>query len=394
MPLPMVNNNEIKNLFFSLIRVNTSNPPGNEYVLALLIRNFLRNAGVPDNNNLKLFDHGNGRGSLFFKLDGRNTNITIGFAGHLDTVPPGSLSDWVQDPFEPIEKDGAIFGRGTVDMKGGITAILALCLSYLRTGPPPVNIACFFTADEEASGLGIRTLRQEGLFEYLSFLVIAEPTGGQPAVCEKGLVWYDVSVSGKTSHAAMADQGINALELGYEYLSRIKQDIISMSKENFLLGKNSFSITQAEGGVKINVIPDRAVFAVDIRLIPDEEFNGDTVEFLFQKHAKNITRSNSGLSLQWNIRDYRPALETNRKHPALAEIIELAGGKGLLGVNYFTDGSLVVPYYPKLPFIILGPGMPSECHCPNEKTTLASIVEAASYYRIFIDTLQPNWFSA
>jgi succinyl-diaminopimelate desuccinylase len=393
MPLPTVSSNELKKLLFSLIRINTSNPPGNEYVLALLIRSLLHEAGV-SNDDLRLFDHGDGRASLFLKLAGHTTDVTIGLVGHLDTVPPGSLSDWDNDPFEPIEKDDAIFGRGAADMKGGIAAILALCLSYIRTGPPPVNIVCFFTADEEASGLGIRTFRQEGLFENVSFLIIAEPTGGRPAVCEKGLAWYDISVAGKTSHAAMADRGINALELGYEYLTRIKREIASLSKEHPLLGRNSFSITQAEGGIKINVIPDRAVFAVDIRLVPDKKADEDMVESLFRKHAEDMTRSNPGLSIQWKIRDCRTALETDTAHPALAGIIASAGEKKVLGVNYFTDGSLVIPHYPKLPFIILGPGEPSECHCPNEKITLASIVEAAVCYRTFIDTLKTDWFSA
>jgi succinyl-diaminopimelate desuccinylase len=94
----------------------------------------------------------------------------MGFLGHLDTVPPGDLSNWFFDPFEPVKQEDFIYGRGASDMKSGISAIIALCLIYLRQGPPPVNISCFFTADEESDGIGIQAICEKGWFDSVMAL--------------------------------------------------------------------------------------------------------------------------------------------------------------------------------------------------------------------------------
>jgi succinyl-diaminopimelate desuccinylase len=383
---------EIKDIFFSLLGVNTANPPGNEAALALLIRDFLLRQGAKP-EAFRFLDHGYGRGSLAFHLAGKNPALRIGFAGHLDTVPAGDPADWSSDPFKPLERNGLVYGRGAADMKGGIAAMIALCVSWLRQGPPPVDILCFFTADEESAGTGVKALCDAGLLEDLSFLVVAEPTGLRPAICEKGLAWYDVTVKGKTSHAAMPEEGANAIELGYAWLDRIRRKVVSASKRDPLLGKNTFSVTQAQGGVKINVIPDRAVFALDIRLLPGKALDWEGVETLFQEQADLFAVARPGFSVAWERRDCRAALKTDPRHPAVKWFLDRSGNGGPAGALYFTDASLVIPRYPKLPFIIFGPGDPAECHRPDEKIALSSIADAAAQYYRFVDQLKPEWFS-
>jgi succinyl-diaminopimelate desuccinylase len=278
-------------------------------------------------------------------------------------------------------------------MKGGIAAMIALCVSWLRKGPPPVDILCFFTADEESAGTGIKALCDAGLLENLSFLVVAEPTGLRPAICEKGLAWYDVTVKGKTSHAAMPEEGVNAIELGYAWLDRIKRKVVSASKRDPLLGKNTFSITQAQGGVKINVVPDRAVFALDIRLLPGEALDWEGMETLLREQADLFAAAHPGFSAAWERRDCRAALKTDLSHPAVKWFLDRSENGEPAGTLYFTDASLVIPRYPKLPFIIFGPGDPAECHRPDEKIALPSIAEAAGQYRRFVDQAKTEWFS-
>jgi succinyl-diaminopimelate desuccinylase len=390
MKAPIPGAAEIRDIFFSLLRVNTANPPGNEAALALRIREYLLGQGARAEDFL-FVDHGDGRGSLVFRLGGKDPTISVGFAGHLDTVPGGNREDWSCDPFEPLERNGLVYGRGAADMKGGIAAMLALCLSWLRKGPPPVDIVCFFTADEESAGMGVRALCDAGLLENLSFLIVAEPTGLRPAVCEKGLAWYDVTARGKTSHAAMPGKGANAIELGYAWLDRVKRKVVSASKADPLLGKNTFSITQAQGGVKINVIPDQAAFALDIRLLPGEALGWEGVETLFREQADRFAAAHPGFSVSWERRDCREALQTDTRHPAVRWFLDRSGKP--IGVYYFTDASLIIPRLPKLPFIIFGPGDPAECHRPDEKIPLASIGEAAAQYYCFIDQIKTEWFS-
>jgi succinyl-diaminopimelate desuccinylase len=382
---------EIADIFFSLLRVNTSNPPGNEAGLALHIRDYLLSQGAGE-GDLRFVDHGNGRGSLVFRLGGMNPAVSIGFAGHLDTVPAGNRADWASDPFEPLEREGMVYARGAADMKGGVAAMIALCVFWLRRGPPPVDLVCCFTADEESAGMGMSALCDAGLLENLSFLIVAEPTGLAPALCEKGLAWYDVTVRGKTSHAAMPEKGANALELGYAWLNRIKRRVVSASGRDPLLGKNTFSITQAQGGVKINVIPDQAVFALDLRLLPGDALDWEGVETLFREQADQFGAAHPGFSAVWERRDCRAALQSDPGHPAVRWFLDRSGKGKPIGVHYFTDASLIIPRYPQLPFVIFGPGEPGECHRPNEKIALASIVEAAAQYRCFVEQLREEWF--
>jgi succinyl-diaminopimelate desuccinylase len=386
--LPKVTEAEIGDILFSLLRTDTSNPPGGEKALALFIQNYLRDHGMPE-EGIHLIRHSADRASLVVCLPGRNRDLTLGFAGHLDTVPSGNIADWHGNPFDPVQRDGMVYGRGAADMKGGLAAMIALCLSYLRRGPPPVNVHLFFTADEEAGGIGIRTIREAGWFENVSFLFVCEPTDGRPAVCEKGLAWYDFTVAGKGAHAAMPNEGLNAIELGYACLGGIKQKIQRLTKEHPLLGNNTFSITQMSGGIKINVIPDQACFSADIRLVPPAD--QDTVEEIFLAAAREYAEAYPGLSVRWKRRDYRTALETDSNHPAVAWLTGTCGKKPA-GIYYFTDASLVIPYYPRLPFIIMGPGNPGECHRPNEKIAPPSIEQTAGRYYQFIETADPEWF--
>ncbi|MDR0599747.1 MAG: M20/M25/M40 family metallo-hydrolase [Treponema sp.] len=385
---------ETAGLLSSLIGINTSNPPGNEAALAAFIQRYLTGEGAGA-GAFRVVDHGGGRASLVLDLPGGNPGLTLGFAGHMDTVPPGERAEWRSDPFRAERREGFVHGRGAADMKGGLTAMILLARSYLRDGPPPVNLRFFFTADEEAAGMGAAALRDAGFFGDLAFLFICEPTGGHPGVCEKGIVWYDFTLQGRTSHASMPERGINALEAGFEYLAGVKEKIAALAAAPHpLLGTNTCSVTLAQGGVKINVIPDRAAFSADIRCVPGTEL--PRVEAALDEAAGDLERRHPGLVITRTCRDRRPALEADVSHPAAAFMVDLCGkeaGKKPLGLFYFTDASLVIPFYPRLPFMILGPGLPGECHCPNEKIAPGAIIEAAARYRQFVEAARGEWFS-
>ena len=383
---------EIETLLASLIGINTENPPGNEAALAGFIRDYLGREG---GGSFSLADHGQGRASMVLDIPGRNPARTIGFAGHLDTVPAGERADWLGDPFTAGRRDGFVYGRGAAAMKGGLAAMILLARLYLRAAAP-VNLRFIFTADEEAAGMGAAALRDAGWFRDLSFLVVCEPTGGYPVICEKGILWYDITVQGKTSHAAMPEQGINALETGYEYLAAVKGQIAALPVERSpaadLLGGNTCSVTLGSAGIKINMIPGQAAFSVDIRLVPGTGV--ERVEAVFDQTVREFERRYPGLIIRRHCRDRRAALETGTRHPAAAFFVNRCqeDGKPPRGVYYFTDASIIIPACPNLPFIILGPGLPSECHSPNEKVAPESIVEAASRYHQFVEAVQDEWF--
>jgi succinyl-diaminopimelate desuccinylase len=194
----------------------------------------------------------------------------------------------------------------------------------------------------------------------------------------------------------MPEAGVNALDLGHEYLKTAGREIATLAEENPLLGRNTCSVTQCSAGVKINVIPDRADFSVDIRLVPRPGTDQKQVETILRSAAAEYERNYPGLSINWECRDHRPALETDAGHPAVAWLIRSCAedaGKQPVGVYYFTDASLVIPHYAALPFIIMGPGKSAECHCPDEKIAPESIEELINRYCRFAEELRPEWFT-
>ena len=377
------NTDALGQILSELICVDTQNPPGNEETLVEKILAMLAGRGAPAQNP-RILRHGGGRASLALCLPGKDETVRIGFAGHMDTVPAGSLGAWDSPPLVPTARGGRIYGRGAADMKGGVAAMLAVYLHYAQN-PPPMTLEFFFTADEEAGGTGIAAMVEAGYFNGLSFLFVCEPTGCRPALREKGLAWLTFRFAGKTSHASLPSAGVNALELGFMYLSEAKRIIGPLFGGDDLLGQNTFSVTMANGGVKVNMIADEAEFLVDLRLLPHPG-GLHAVEVELDRLVASFEAAHPGLRIERTLQNHRHALQANETDPALQCITRICAENGHMScaVLYFTDASLVVPAHPALPFVILGPGEAAECHCPNESIDPASIAEAAQIYCCFI----------
>jgi succinyl-diaminopimelate desuccinylase len=380
---------ELEGLLTALVRVDTCNPPGNEANLIPVIENYLRGHGATDRHFTTL-NHGDNRASLVVTVPGHATATgstagqMIGFAAHLDTVPIGEAETWSTDPFGAVLHNGRLYGRGAADMKGGLAAILTICAWYLAH-TPPLGLRFIFTADEEFGGMGMKAVCSAGIMENLGFLVVAEPTNNRPALCEKGVAWFRYTFSGKTSHGSMPGEGVNALMLGFEFLKAATALVETACPAHPMLGANTFAVTTGHGGVKTNVIPDRAEFMVDCRLLPGAS---PIVETGLDKLEKDFTAAHPGFGIHRQPTLNMEAIEVSAAHPAVAKLAELSG-QGPFGVFYFTDGAEVLSAYPDMPFTIIGPGAPGECHTPNESVELAQLADAARLYRCFIEAAGP-----
>lgn len=377
---------QIENLLRQLIGVNTCNPPGDEAKLVQLILKMIKGGAAEST----VISHGGQRASLVVDIKGKDVSRTVGFAGHLDTVPAGDPLKWQMPPFAGVCKEGVLYGRGASDMRGGLTAMLLLIRQYSENGTvPEVNLRFLFTADEESGGTGVTALREQGFFDGLDFLFVCEPTGCLPGVAEKGAVWVDATVTGKSAHASIPEQGVNALEWGMAYLTDLKS-WIEQAPEHPLLGKNSCSVTCAASGIKTNMIPDKAAFSADIRLVPHPDFqNNRVIEELFSR-ADAFNQRVHGLRITLGITNNRHVIESRTEgvyYENLQGVFEqLQLPFTHTGIHFYTDASLILPYIP-VPFVILGPGEQEDCHAIDEKIELSSIAEAVEIYDRFIQSL-------
>lgn len=204
------------------------------------------------------------------------------FNGHYDVVPGGP--GWsVTEPFKPVERDGRIYGRGAVDMKGGIAAALgSFKLLSLEGLKPTVRVEAAFVPDEEIGGDCGTGYLVESLDSAPEYVIIPEPSGLEaPWHGHRGILWLKVLVKGRTAHASTPWLGVNAFlkasQMALE-LQRALNSLYSSRKSKYRIEPEDAAYPTAmiggmagiPGGGKTNQVPGEFYFTIDRRLIPEE----------------------------------------------------------------------------------------------------------------------------
>jgi acetylornithine deacetylase/succinyl-diaminopimelate desuccinylase-like protein len=309
------------------IRINTSNPPGNELATARWLQEVLRREGI-EGQILDTAELGTGRANFYARLDGTGPGKGIALIHHMDVVS-ATPSQWTVDPFSGVIKDGYVWGRGALDMKGhGIIQLMAL-IALKRAGVPLTRDLVYVgNADEEIGGLGSRVFieRHPDLMRRIEYVL----TEGENPRLENGRIrWFAIDVGekrtwwktlvarGTTSHGSVplgdnpVDRLVRALARiqawqtpvrltpaverffraqardetgeGQRWLSdpaaaleskRGRAWLLREPERNALL-RNTVTPTVLKGSDNTNIIPAQASAELDIRLLPDE----DTVAF-------------------------------------------------------------------------------------------------------------------
>ena len=142
--------------------------------------------------------------------------------GHCDVVPPGPLELWETPPFQPVIKDGRMYGRGACDMKSGtIGALYALDAIRAAGLKPTARIHFQSVIEEESTGVGALSTLQRGYRADACF--IPEPTGGRMVRSQVGVIWFRLKVRGQPVHVAYARSGSNAIMAAYHLIGALGQ---------------------------------------------------------------------------------------------------------------------------------------------------------------------------
>src|SRR3954467_14059798 len=142
---------EVVELLRRLVACDTSNPPGRETAAVAILEDYLLAAGLECERVAKDRD----RANLLVRLRGRGTGPSLAFLGHLDVVV-ARREEWSVEPFAGIERDGAIWGRGTVDMKSQVAATTVALATLAREGfRPNGDIMLLLMSDEEIGESGV-----------------------------------------------------------------------------------------------------------------------------------------------------------------------------------------------------------------------------------------------
>ncbi|MEJ7812523.1 MAG: M20/M25/M40 family metallo-hydrolase [Gemmatimonadaceae bacterium] len=305
------------------LKVNTTNPPGNELAAARYLEGILVREGF-EVQILDTAELGAGRANLYARLKGSGAKRAIALVHHMDVVPSDPRG-WTQPPFSGAVTDGYLYGRGALDMKGeGIIHLMAM-LALKRSGAPLTRDIVFIAnADEElgSTGADVFSKRHPDLLKDVEFLITEG--GDNPvkdrkleyygvSVAEKRTFWQKLTVKGTPSHGSRPTKAnpvprlVAALDriARYEtplhvtagvakyfrdisrnytgerraWLADVRVALATPRARAWILSdvywnailRNTISLTVLGGSNKTNVIPAEATAELDIRLLPDQD---------------------------------------------------------------------------------------------------------------------------
>lgn len=350
-------------LLKEILAIPSVNGADNEGAVAEFIANYLKEKHIDAFVQQIDETHAN----IIAKLEGKSSE-TVVWNGHLDTVPYGNTEEWNTDPSIPVEKNGRIYARGASDMKSGLAAMVYLLGEIGESGEKPEQTILFLgTCDEEKSGLGAEKILEEIDLSSGSLLLIGEPTGCKLGVAQKGCIWAQLNISGKTSHGAYPEEGYNAVEYGMKIVRRIKKWVTEY--EHRLLGTATAQVTMIQGGIAPNMTPDFAEILLDIRIVPG--ISAEDVEKKIKKICwEEVEETNGEVKFEVRIKNARRAIEIAEEERWLKEFKAYLKQNDAeteeIGINYFTDASILTKKESEIPVLLFGPGEPRLAHKPNE----------------------------
>jgi acetylornithine deacetylase/succinyl-diaminopimelate desuccinylase-like protein len=316
---------EITRFLSDLIRINTTNPPGNETAAANFIAQYLAKEGF----KTEVIESAPGRGSVITRLKGSGEKPNLLLLSHIDVVA-ANPSEWTVDPFAGTVKDGYVYGRGAYDMKG-MTAVEVLTLLFLKRNNIPLkgDVVLAATADEEkggeeGAGFLLMNHKEKVWCPYVlnegGGLAIPQKKGNVYPVqtAEKGILWFKIKAKGTPGHGSTPNMADNAIvrmnkvitkigeyqpETFYvptlrqfltevaklnpdleEYFLRLlanptqsEQILDELAKKDKALAeeirprtKTTITPTIIHGGVKENIIPSDCEAVFDCRVLPGQ----------------------------------------------------------------------------------------------------------------------------
>lgn len=375
--------NSIVETLAAMIRFNTVNPAygdgGSEANLAPFLRVFFADRKI-ETFEQEVFP---GRQNVIARLPG-STSRRVVLEAHTDTV---SVKGMTIPPFEPILREGRIYGRGAVDDKGGLAAMMHAVASIKEDGlVPPCEVLLAAVVDEEFSYRGVVRLC-EGL--EADAAIVAEPTDLRVVIASKGVLRLRLTVLGKSAHSSKPHLGNNAIT----HMARL---VLALEGENAefssvshgLVGSPTVSVGVIQGGVQVNSVPDRCSIEIDRRLLPGER--ADVAVARYEELLGALKQAHPGF--EGFIESPPLLVDEGLDTPEGAAIVQharrvlgrLGHADGVCGVPFGSDASKLSRA--GVPTIVFGPGSIDQAHSVDEYVELAELEKAAAFYREFILT--------
>lgn len=350
---------EVERLVKDLVRIPShKDVPTRERGVAHFLREFLEDEGI----DARLRTVEKDRPNLIAVLKGSGRGKSLMLNGHTDTVPPYDMD--IQ-PFSPKVEKGRLYGRGALDMKGGLgamaMAMVAIRRSRLRLGGDLVFTA---VVGEEERSEGTEDVVLRG--PRADAAIVGEPTGLEIQPTHRGLEWLTIHFYGKAAHGGQAERGVNAISKAAKFVNAVERDLVpllSARKSKYMLPP-TINLGVIEGGQQPSSVADHCVIKVDRRWIPEEKLQQvfEEIYDIFDRLRKDDPQFKAKLRRDpSNMRSMTHVPNVvSPTHPvvmALGRSVKRVTGRPAKITSFWgwTDAALLT-HFGKTPAVIFGPG--------------------------------------
>ena len=309
-----------------------------------------------------------GRPNVVAVLGGRTPGPTLMFCGHIDTVGVAGM----EAPFQPVHRDGRLYGRGAQDMKAGVAAMLGAARALAEGGGlERGTLVVAAVVDEEHASLGAEALVEKWRADAA---VVTEPTDLDVAIAHKGFQWIEIETRGQTAHGSRPDDGRDAILRMGRVLGRLESlgRRLQTRSAHRLLGTASLHASIIAGGVEMSSYPDRCRLQMERRTLP-----GESSGVGLQEAEAILDRLRNDDWEFWGDARLicgREPYEIDRAHALPTALVRAAMSVGCqarrVGMTYWSDAAILGAA--RIPSVLFGPGG-GGLHSPEEYVRLKDV---------------------
>ena len=326
--------------------------------------------------------------NLYARLGTEAPNLVI--AGHTDVVPPGDETAWRHPPFAGEIDNGELYGRGAVDMKGGIACAVAAVLDHLSArGKPKGSISFLITGDEESVAVNgtpklLQWAAEHG--EKFDHCVLAEPSnqeelGDTIKVGRRGSLNGTLVVTGKQGHVAYPHRAVNAVRGLVKLVDALQAEPLDEGSANFQPSNLEFTSLDTDNKT-VNLIPGTARARFNIRF--NDCHTLDSLKDLIEQRATKAAAGGITFAFEWqpsnaNVFVTQPGPFTEMVAKAVADVVGRTPELSTTGGT--SDARFITNYCPVVEFGLVGQTM----HAVDERVPIGDLRALTTIFRKIIE---------
>ncbi|MEE2685195.1 MAG: M20 family metallopeptidase [Planctomycetota bacterium] len=393
---------EVTELLQQLVKIPSVNPMGRdvsgdeyyEYAVTDQLEQWFTELGVPWCRQTIASK----RDNIIARIDGDRDPLDGGsilvFEAHQDTVPVEGMTI---EPFDPVIREGRMYGRGSCDIKGGMSCMLsnfARCVQERPEGMPTLVMAC--SVNEEYGFSGAQTMAE--LWETDGWLarepdgvIVAEPTLLDVVVAHKGTARGHCHAHGKAAHSSQPQLGTSAIfRMGHvlQALEKYAGEVVGTLGSHPLVGIPTISVGLIQGGISVNTVPDHCQIEIDRRVLPGDDAQAayaHAVEYVQEYLRNNVPEGDAGIEFE-DPYLAKPGLSDEHNSElatSLSSAIKECGHDGTwIGVPFGTDAHAFSSR--DIPTVVFGPGSIDQAHTVDEWIEIDQLHQATAILGQFI----------